>query len=127
MRTLLAKLVRRDKRQQVERGWIVKLAVELFPLRRRTRADAPDQSRNGFIIRVAQSLALIPGLYIRDREVERQKGRQKIAIGRLPPGEIERNSNGVIPEDCRKQAGRLRLCPRERYPVGWAAAGAETG
>ena len=124
---MLAKFSRRDKRQQVERGWIVKLAVELFPLRRRVRADASDQSRNGFIIRVGQSLSPIPGLYIRDREVERQKRHKEIAIGRFPPGEIERNSNGVIAEDGRKRAGRLGLYPRKRYPVGWKAAGAETG
>ena len=124
---MLAKFPRRDKRQEVERGWIVKLSVELFPLRRRTRADAPCQSRNSFIIRVSQSLTPIPGLYIRDREVKRQKGRKEIAIGRFPPGEIERNSNGVIPEDRRKRVGGLRLCPRERYPIGWKAAGAETG
>src|SRR5258707_15800507 len=98
MRAGFAYFVRGDKRQKIERGWIVKLSMERFPLHRRVRADTLDQARNSCIVWVGQFFTRACCLYVDHRQIRRQEDLEEVAIARLSPREIERNSNGVVSE-----------------------------
>src|ERR1700676_1752377 len=81
-----------EKRQEMKPGWKVKFSVKSLPLPRRVRADTFDQIRDSSIVRVGQLFSRARCLHIDDRQVEPREKLEEIAICRLSPGEIERNS-----------------------------------
>src|ERR1700724_45333 len=89
LRARFAHFVCGDKRQEIERGWIVKFSVKSLPLQPGVRADTFHQIRAGSMVRVAHLFRRARSLHIDDRQVERRQTLEATAIVRLSPGEIE--------------------------------------